>query len=210
MSMTATILTTLLDFRPPHVSPPAAAAPSAAASILGGVFAMIFGLFGLVVALIIVAGHWKIFTKAGEAGWMCLIPILNLIILLKIVRKPIWWIVLLCIPLVNLVVAFLLTVELAKAFGQGVGFALGMIFLPFIFYPMLGFGSATYTPPGGAYAGAGGGYGQPPGGGYGPPPGGGGYGQPPGGGYGQPQGGGYGQPQGGGGYGPQGGGGYGS
>ncbi len=128
----------------PHAMAPAA---SHSAGIIGAIFGAVFGLIGLVVALIMVASMWKIFTKAGEVGWMSLIPILNLLILLKITGKPVIWILFLCIPLVNMVFAFLLAVELAKVFGQGTGFALGMLFLPFIFYPMLGFGSAAYLGP---------------------------------------------------------------
>jgi hypothetical protein len=96
-----------------------------------------------VLALGIVA-HWKIFTKAGQHGWTSIIPILNFIVLLKIVKRPIWWIVLMLIPIVNIVILVILLVDLAKAFGHGVGFALGLIFLGFIFALILGFGSSTY------------------------------------------------------------------
>jgi hypothetical protein len=130
----------------PHAMAPAASA-SHGAGIIGALFGVVFGLIGLVVALVMVASMWKIFTKAGEAGWMSLVPILNLLILLKITGKPVIWILFMCIPLVNMVFAFLLAVELAKVFGQGTGFALGMLFVPFVFYPMLGFGSATYLGP---------------------------------------------------------------
>ena len=50
-------------------------------------------------------------------------------------------------PFVNFFVLILLTLALAKSFGKGTGFALGMIFFPFVFYPILGFGDATYTAP---------------------------------------------------------------
>lgn len=103
-------------------------------------------LIFLVLAVLFVASFWKIFTKAGKPGWAAIVPIYNIIVMLEIVQKPIWWIVLLFIPLVNLVVAFLLVVELAKKFGQGIGFAVGMFFLGFIFYPILGFGDAVYDP----------------------------------------------------------------
>jgi len=48
------------------------------------------------------------------------------------------------IPLVNLIVYIIVLIELAKRFGKGIGFALGLLFLPFIFFPVLGFGSAQY------------------------------------------------------------------
>lgn len=87
---------------------------------------------------------WKVFTKAGHPGWACLIPIYNTYILIKIAGKPGWWLILLFIPLVNLIISIILQIEIAKAFGKGVGFALGLIFLGIIFYPILGYGSAQY------------------------------------------------------------------
>lgn len=97
-----------------------------------------------IVMLLIIASQWKVYTKAGKPGWAVLIPIYNIIVLLEIVRKPIWWIVLLLIPIVNFVILIIINVNLAKVFGKGTGFALGLIFLPFIFIPILGFGNAQY------------------------------------------------------------------
>jgi hypothetical protein len=68
-------------------------------------------------------------------------------VLLEIVGRPIWWILLWLIPIVNIVVAILVIIDLAKAFGKDVLFALGLVFFGFIFIPILGFGSATYTKP---------------------------------------------------------------
>lgn len=114
---------------------------SLAASSSGGGFALVLIL---VVAVLGIVAHWKIFTKAGQHGWTSIIPILNIIVLLKIVKRPIWWILLMLIPIVNIVVLVIVLVDLAKAFGHGVGFALGLIFLGFIFALILGFGSSTY------------------------------------------------------------------
>ena len=93
-----------------------------------------------------IASLWKIFTKAGQPGWASIIPIYNVIVLLKIAGKPLWYIILLIIPLVNIVVGILVLIELAKNFGKGVGFAIGLILLPIIFYPILAFGDAKYAP----------------------------------------------------------------
>ena len=98
----------------------------------------------LAIVVLIIAGFWKVFTKAGQPGWAAIVPIYNLYILLKIAGKPGWWILLFFIPLVNLIIAILVAIEVAKAFGKGVGFGLGLAFLGFIFYPILGFGNATY------------------------------------------------------------------
>ena len=106
------------------------------------------GMFGVLayigVIVLVIVSIWKIFEKAGKPGWAAIIPIYNMIVLLEIVRKPIWWIVLMLIPLVNIVVAIIVYVELAKAFGKSAGFGIGMIFLSFIFLPMLAFGDDQY------------------------------------------------------------------
>lgn len=97
---------------------------------------------GIIVLTIV--SLWKIFEKAGKPGWASIIPIYNIIVLLEIVNKPVWWIVLMLVPLVNIVVAVLVYIELAKCFGKSAGFGIGMIFLSFIFLPMLAFSDAQY------------------------------------------------------------------
>lgn len=82
--------------------------------------------------------------KAGQPGWASIIPIYNVYVLCKIVGKPGWWVILMFIPLANLIIAIILMVELAKSFGKGIGYAIGMLLLGFIFIPMPGFGDATY------------------------------------------------------------------
>ena len=67
--------------------------------------------------------------------------------ILQIVGKPWWWIIGMIIPLVNFVVFIMLAIELAKVFGKGIGYAIGPILLPFVLYPMLAFGDATYRRP---------------------------------------------------------------
>jgi hypothetical protein len=109
-------------------------------SWLGGVF-WVFWLIWVV--LILVAG-WKMYVKAGQQGWVSLIPILNILGLLKIVHRPWWWILLLLIPFVNLVVGVIIMLDLAKAFGHGVGMALVLVFLTVIGYLVLGFGGSQY------------------------------------------------------------------
>ncbi|OGQ85311.1 MAG: signal peptidase I [Deltaproteobacteria bacterium RIFOXYA12_FULL_58_15] len=118
--------------------------PNMTQSSGGGAAAIIFGIIYLGVIVLMIAAMWKIFVKAGQPGWAAIVPIYNLVILLQITGKPIWWIVLFLIPLANLVIAILLYVALAQSFGKGVGFAVGMLLLPFVFFPMLGFGSAQY------------------------------------------------------------------
>jgi len=101
----------------------------------------------LAVIVLVIAGFWKVFTKAGEAGWKSIIPIWNIIVLLRIIGRPLWWIILLIIPLVNIVVSAIVAQDVAKSFGKGVGFGVGVWLLSPIFYPILGFGSSTYQGP---------------------------------------------------------------
>ncbi|MFA6570010.1 MAG: DUF5684 domain-containing protein [Bacteroidota bacterium] len=113
---------------------------SGAATGVGIVMIIVY----LLLAVIMIASLWKIFVKAGKPGWAAIVPIYNLIIMLEIVGKPIWWIILFLIPFANLIVAILIYIELAKKFGKEIGFAIGMILLPIVFFPILGFGSAEY------------------------------------------------------------------
>ena len=91
-----------------------------------------------------IAAMWKVFTKAGKPGWASIIPIYNMVVLLDIAGKPVWWIILFFIPIVNFIFAILTYVGLADRFGKGGGFAVGLILLGIIFFPILGFGSAQY------------------------------------------------------------------
>jgi hypothetical protein len=104
-------------------------------------------IFGLLIALLIIVAMWKVFTKAGQPGWASIIPIYNLYVWCKIVGRPWWWILLMLIPFVNFIIAIILSIDLAKSFGKGVGFGLGLALLGFIFWPILGFGSAQYQGP---------------------------------------------------------------
>ncbi len=87
---------------------------------------------------------WKIYVKAGQDGWACLIPIYSTYIYTKIIGKPWWWIFLLMIPYVNFIFMIWGANLLSKKFGKTEGFTVGLIFLGFIFYPILAFGDAKY------------------------------------------------------------------
>jgi hypothetical protein len=119
---------------------------------VGGLAVLFSGVFMLVMMAIIVfmiASMWKVFVKAGQPGWAAIVPIYNVIILLQITGKPLWWIVLCMIPLVNIVIMILICIDLAKCFGQSAGFGIGLALVGFVFFPILGFGSARYTAPAG-------------------------------------------------------------
>jgi uncharacterized protein DUF5684 len=143
-----------------------------AAARLGTALGLIMGcfcLFFLAVFIPFLVGLWRVFDKADQPGWAAIVPVYNSIVLLRITGYPDWLIILQLIPgaiyplagiapalalvsagiqligsIGSLVVWVLICTELAKRFSQGAGFAIGLIFLPFIFYPILGFGSARY------------------------------------------------------------------
>jgi hypothetical protein len=101
-------------------------------------------LIFLAVLLIMLAAMWKLFAKAGEPGWAIIIPIYNIIVLLKVSGKPWWWLFLFIIPIVGIVIALLSNIGLARNFGKGTGYGIGLFLLPFIFIPILAFGSAQF------------------------------------------------------------------
>ncbi len=122
-----------------------------------GVFVVIM-LVVLIAAIIVTIAQWKMFKKAGEEGWKAIIPVYNVYTLCKIVGVNPYWILIVMlgsllsgVPLVGLVsfaasiyFQILLNVSIAKSFGKDGGFAVGLIFVPYIFYPILGLGKAEY------------------------------------------------------------------
>ena len=108
------------------------------------VILLVAGLVGLIIFE--VAAGWKIYVKAGQSGWSSLIPIYSVMILCRMVKRPEWWVLLLFVPFVSLVVVVLLYIDLARSFGKDIGFAILMIFFPFVMFPILGYGSAQYRP----------------------------------------------------------------
>jgi hypothetical protein len=127
-----------------------------ATGLMGGmavVFTGVFLIVMLAIGVVMIASLWKVFAKAGQPGWAAIVPIYNAVVLLQITGRPLWWIILFMIPLANIIVGILVAVDLAKSFGQSTGFALGLVFLGFIFFPILGFGSARYLGPAAAGAG---------------------------------------------------------
>ena len=119
-------------------------------SSASGPISGIFLIFGLAIWILMIVGFWKIFEKAGKPGWAAIIPIYNIIVLLEIIGKPVWWIILLFIPCVNIVFAVWMYNLLSKSFGQSEGFTIGLLLLPFVFFPLLGFGNYPYLGPAGA------------------------------------------------------------
>jgi Family of unknown function (DUF5684) len=110
-------------------------------------FALFPFVFGLGAAVLVIAGLWQVYVKAGRPGWAAIVPFYNAYVLLKIAGRPGWWLLFVLVPLANIVIAFIVAIDIAKAFGKGAAFGCGLAVLAFIFYPILGFGAATYRAP---------------------------------------------------------------
>lgn len=107
----------------------------------------IFMFFIIALIVLMVISTWRIFEKAGKPGWASIVPIYRTMIMIEIVGKPSIWILWCLLPCSSIVFGVWILNLLNKSFGKDEAFTIGMLFLPFIFWPMLGFGSAKYLGP---------------------------------------------------------------
>lgn len=108
------------------------------------IYITIFGIIILLMLLLILFSLGKIYKKANRSAISAWIPIYNILVLLEVVNLPKWYIFLLLIPIVNIFIGIKVYFTLAKLFRKSKPFALGLLFLPVIFYPILAFGSSEY------------------------------------------------------------------
>jgi hypothetical protein len=101
----------------------------------------------LAISVFYIAVYWILYSKAGRPGWGAVIPFYNLYLLCKIVGRSGWWLVLFLIPFVNIIAYIIVMLDLAKVFGRGSGFAVGLILLPWLFLPILALGASRYVGP---------------------------------------------------------------
>lgn len=101
----------------------------------------------LILGVITLAATWKIYKKAGKPGWAAIVPFYTQYCMFEIVFGNGWLFLLLLVPCVNVIVGLVLNFKLAKAFGQGAAFGLGLLFLYPIFLIILGFGKYEYVGP---------------------------------------------------------------
>lgn len=114
--------------------------------LYASIFSGTTGLITLVFYVIVVIGFWKIFTKAGHPGIFAIIPILNIVFLVRIAGMSGWYALLYLIPLVNIVFGVIVAVKLGERFGKGTVFSFFLLFLfPYIGYLILGFGESRYS-----------------------------------------------------------------
>ena len=116
----------------------------AGAGIFAGFLGFFFVLCIIAWAVLVIVAEWKIFTKAGKEGWKSLIPVYNAYTMLQILNMEPMLCFLTIIPGANFMLSIVMSVKLAKSFGKGTGFAIGLILLEPIFEMILGFGQAKY------------------------------------------------------------------
>ena len=122
--------------------------PNEGSSIFG---LLIFAL-AIPLLLLVIVSMWKVFEKAGEAGWKAIIPVYNSWVLAEIAGKPGWWGLagfLGVIPFVGwigaLIVQLIVSIELAKSFGKSPALGVLTMIIPIVGFPILAFGPAKYV-----------------------------------------------------------------
>lgn len=109
---------------------------------------MVETLVGILVPLVIlvpwIAGQWITFSKASKPGWAALVPFYDFYVMLGIGVDDWWWILLLFVPIVQFYALYRINAGVARAFGKGVGYGIGLAYVPFIFFPLLALGDAQY------------------------------------------------------------------
>jgi hypothetical protein len=116
-------------------------------SALGAGIGILGWLLYMAVIVFYIFCMWKVYAKAGKPGWAAIVPIYNVLVQLEIVGRPWWYLLLLLVPVVDIVIGIMILFDLAKVFGKGTGFGFGLLFLSFIFIPILAFGDAKYQAP---------------------------------------------------------------
>lgn len=110
-------------------------------------FSVVYMIFCLAIGILVLIAWWKIFVKAGKPGWAAIVPFYNMYCMYDITFGNGWLFLLTFVPCVNVVFAIMMLFKLAKAYGQGVGFGFGLLFLNPIFMLILGFGKSEYIGP---------------------------------------------------------------
>ena len=108
---------------------------------------VVYVIAAIVLCIIYVASMWKLFTKAGEAGWKSLIPIYDVYILFKIVYGNGLKFLFLIIPVLNVITEIAIMLRLAKVYGKGAGFGVALFLFSPIALPVLAFGKSEYEGP---------------------------------------------------------------
>jgi len=79
-------------------------------------------------------GTWKLYKAAGFQAWQAAVPIYNAFILMKIIKRPAWWVILLFIPTINLILFGVIWVETLRSFGKNSAKDTALVLLTFGLY----------------------------------------------------------------------------
>lgn len=95
-------------------------------------------------ALAAAFGRYKLYSKAGKEGWTAFVPVYNQFVKLQIIGKPVWWLILLYIPVIGVLVWVAMVIEFAKSYGKHkLGEHALSLLLPFYFFPKIGLDEKT-------------------------------------------------------------------
>lgn len=114
----------------------------------GSIFGLILGLLLILFAIAVVVFYfiaaWRIYTKAGRPGWANLIPVYCWVEFFHVAWGSGVYFLLMLIPVANILVALITVHKLSESFHHGIGYTLGLFFLPWIFIPVLAFGKSKH------------------------------------------------------------------
>lgn len=109
-------------------------------------FSGTYSIVWIIIAVVVIVGLWKTLVKADKPGWGAIIPFYNAYLIIKMAGRPGWWLILLFIPIVNIVINVIVSIDVARNFGHGTGFGILLWLFSPIMYLVLGFGSSQYKP----------------------------------------------------------------
>ncbi len=117
-------------------------------SLLSTILSSMFGAYfwiTVILLILLIVSFWKIFIKANKPGWASIIPVYNVLVELEIIERPVWWIILLFVPIVNAVVGIIIALDLASRFGKSAAWAIFLLIIfPYIGYPIMAFDQTKY------------------------------------------------------------------
>jgi hypothetical protein len=102
-------------------------------------------LLSVLVYLLYSAPWCLVFTKAGKRWWVALLPVINLLVIMRIAGRPWWWVLIRLGPLVGIAFWVVVCLDVSERFGHGVPVTIGLVFLPFVFAIWLGLGPDAYV-----------------------------------------------------------------
>lgn len=106
------------------------------------------GVVGIIWYILLALALWRVFTKAGRAGILAIIPIVNVFVLVKIAGLSYWWVLLYLVPIVNIIFSIVVAFRIGRAFDKGGLFSFFFLWLiSFIGYFIIGFGNSRYSKP---------------------------------------------------------------